>query len=120
MIEQLYYASGFFFFCLSSFIILKCYNLFFSYYKMDTLTLPTLDETPSASEVDKYRLRLVQARVKTEDDLHKMSEEDIKKLYLKHEQSVIDRVSVQVTNLFVKAYTKSVSKVIPIENSAEL
>ena len=94
--------------------------MFFSYYKMDTLTLPTLDETPSASEVDKYRLRLVQARVKTEDDLHKMSEEDIKKLYLKHEQSVIDRVSVQVTNLFVKAYTKSVSKVIPIENSAEL
>ena len=76
--------------------------------------------TPTSSELDKYRLRLIQAHVKTEEDLNKMTVQDIKKLYLKHEQSVIDKMSKQVFKLCVKTYSKSISNVIPIDNAEDL
>jgi len=126
MIEQLFYASGAIFFALSSFLMLKCYRRvqqLFSYYKMEpSITLPNTEEEEAraCSEIDKYRQSLVQARVKTEDDLKKMSEDDIKKLYLKHEQAVIDKYSDHMTKLFAKGYTKAVSNVVPIENCDEL
>ena len=74
----------------------------------------------TTSDADKYRQRLVQARVKTEEDLNKMSEDEIKKMFLKHEQSIVDGMANQGTEWFVKGYTKFVSKVLPIDGETDL
>lgn len=98
MIEQIFYASGVSFFILASFLLVKCYiaarRMQFLYNKMETsITLPNISQEASVDNVECYRQRLVKARVKTADDLSKISDEEVKKLYLKHEQSV-DRKSV--------------------------
>lgn len=85
-----------------------------------TLTLPNDDNQIKTSELDKYKLRLVQARVKTEEDLNNMSEDTIKNLYLKHEQGVIDNMSKLVHKWFVKAYTNIVNRIAFIKEVDEL
>ena len=77
------------------------------------------DKAP-ASDVDQYRERLVKARVKTEEDLKKMSDEDVKKLYLKHEQTIVDGMADQVSKMFAKTWSNSISRVVPIDDEDEL
>jgi hypothetical protein len=84
---------------------------------MTTITLP---EETICADVEKYRQRLVKAHVKTEEDLVKMSDEDIKKLYLKHEQSVVDDMSDQISKLFTKTWTHFVAYMVPIWDEEEL
>jgi hypothetical protein len=112
MIEQLFYTTGAIFFSLVSFMIVRCY---FAYNKMASITIPEMPQ--SVDTMSRYRQRLIEARVKTEDDLCKMSDEDVKKLYLKHEQSIIDDMSDQVSKLFVKGWTKSVARVLPVDEA---
>lgn len=84
-----------------------------------SLTLPELT-TAMSTDVDEYRERLVIARVKTKEDLQKMTDEDVKKLYLKHEQDLIDRMADQWREVSVKVYTRLVSKVLPLEDEDKL
>ena len=87
----------------------------------DTLTLPPCQElTIPTDDIERYKERLLYARVKTEDDLAKMTPQEIKKLYLKHEQSIVDGMSDQMTKLFSKTYTTTVSKVLPINDETSL
>jgi hypothetical protein len=127
MIEQLYYISGTIFFLSLSFLIFRCLH---SWEKLKIIlrnkmtepdiTYPDVTAAPTSSELDKYRLRLIQAHVKTEDDLSKMTTHDIKKLYLKHEHKLIENMSTQISKTLVKMYSKSISNVIPIDNAEDL
>jgi hypothetical protein len=128
MIEQLYYISGTIFFLSFSFLILefwcfwkKAKSFFRNKMTEPDITYPDVTAAaPTSSELDKYRLRLIQAHVKTEDDLGKMNADDIKKLYLKHEQKLLKDMSTQISKIFVKMYSKTVANVIPIESSDQL
>lgn len=103
---------------LVSAIILK---FIYFVYKMESNVDITYPDIPqSASELDKYKLRLIQAHVKTEEDLNKMSQNDIKKEYLKHEQAMIEKMSTNLTKMITKAYTNSVSNILPIEQPESL
>ena len=116
MIEQIFYATGSLFFSLGSFVIIKCYLTWKRLYnKMEpTISLPEQAEETSVHDAN-YQKRLVKARVKTEEDLAKMSENEVKKLYLKHEQSIIDNVAGNVSKVFAKLWTKSVSRVVSVD-----
>lgn len=83
------------------------------------ITYPEMD-TPTNTELDKYKTRLIQAHVKTEDDLQNMTAKEIKKIYLKHEQGIIDKMSKQVFEIFVKGYSKTVANVLPIDDEEGL
>ena len=118
MIEQIFYATGAMFFSVTSIIIIRfcLWCRFCMYNKMET----TITQPPTANTETSYRDRLVKARVKTAEDLNKMSDEDIKKLYLKHEQSVVDGITEQVSRMFVKTWTQFVSLVLPISDEDTL
>ena len=87
---------------------------------MEMSISPNKAPASDASDVDQYRERLVKARVKTEEDLKKMSEEDVKKLYLKHEQTIVDGMADQVSKMFAKTWSNSISRVVPIDDEDEL
>lgn len=126
IMETLFYISGIIFFASFTFIIwytsYKYYKIFYCT-KMTSeqpnITYPEMEE-PNNTELDKYKLRLIQAHVKTADDLQNMSSKEIKKIYLKHEQSIIDKMSKQVFTLFVKGYSKTMSNVLPIDDENKL
>ena len=60
-----------------------------------------------------YQQRLLKARVRTQEDLDEMSDEDVEKLYLKNEQIVIDK-------MFINTWTRSVARLLPIDNELRL
>ena len=83
MIDILFYVSGIIFFSSTSFMIWKAYLKLQRLINMEAkISLPPSDIS-SGDDISRYRERLINARVKTEDELNKMTAEEIKKLYLK-------------------------------------
>ena len=118
IVESLYYLSGTLFFGVSTYLLIKIYFLFYKMTTEESSVNITYPEIPTTmSEVDKYRVRLIQSHVKTEDDVNKMSPDEIKKEYLKHEKSIIDNMSDHVSKMLVQAYAKSVCSILPIDDA---
>lgn len=73
----------------------------------------------SDGNVSTYRERLVKARVNTEEDISKMSDDQVKKIYLKHEQGIVDGVGDQVCKFFAKGWVKAIARFAPLTNEEE-
>lgn len=125
MIEQIFYAVGIVFFFIASSTIVKCYSIARKLYnKMEDANVISSDsqkdEVVQKDEVALYRQRLCKDRVKTEEDLAKMSDKDVKQMYLKQEQKIIDDMGDKFSRFCVKAWSLGVSRVLPIDDQTKL
>ena len=107
MINQLYNIFGIAFYLVFIVLGITIYLELHKMYRlinMDSLSLSPVEN--ASSPIETYKERLIAYRVKTEDDLNKMTPTEVS-LYLKHEQVIVDSMSDQVTRLVNKAYTTS-------------
>lgn len=124
MIEQLFYVSGIMFFFAMTLLVVKCcmtLRYISLLINMESLTLPqiTADDEISHDEIETYKQRLIYELVKTEDDLDGMTDKDIKKLYLKHEQKNVDTISEQLIRQFSRIYTTLIKQALPLKDDLE-
>ena len=64
--------------------------------------MSTDEQDTNPEEVNKYCYSLVNAYVKTEEDVCKTFDKCVKRLYLKHAQETVEEMANQVMKMFVE------------------
>ena len=121
MIDQLYYIFVIAFYSLFGIFGVTIYFRFkklFGLINMNSSSLPPIDS--SSALLETYKERLIAYRVKTKNDLNKMTPLEVTSLYLKHEQDIVNSMSDQVAKIVNKAYTKTMSKMLLIDEEPSL